>query len=215
MVIIFEKSGRQIITYICNYKICIIIDLGYMKYKYRIVANKKNKTRKRTTLFSGRFPYAISISTRKHSKKEIDFLKDAEEKGYITNVTWINSGSIYNDDKFRDALHYLHSEHAEKLNCKIQNHYDYAWIKLAIDHGKIPSRFWILKYMSTPAFVSYIKLLGFFDIAGSKTLNKYIAAAQWHPEEIKFSFPKSYISISECRRRNDIALKFLEIINEI
>ena len=61
--------------------------------------------------------------------------------------------------------------------------YDYAWIKMALDHGAIPGPYSKLKYMSTPAFVKYIKKLGFADIAGSKTLNKFIAKAHWHSDD--------------------------------
>ena len=67
--------------------------------------------------------------------------------------------------------------------------------------------------MSTPAYVKYIKKLGFTDIAGPKTLNKFIAKGHWYSNSI--TFPDSQISVSECERRNKINLKFLELLNEI
>ena len=69
--------------------------------------------------------------------------------------------------------------------------------------------------MSTPKFIDYIKSLGFTDIAGSKTLNKFIALAKWNTTTNKFTFPEALVNTLELKRRNAIALKFLEILKEI
>ena len=66
-----------------------------------------------------------------------------------------------------------------------------------------------------PNFVDYIKSLGFKDIAGSKTLNKFIAKATWIKEENRLSFPRGFLGRLECKRRNGIVSKFLEIMNEV
>ena len=68
--------------------------------------------------------------------------------------------------------------------------------------------------MSTPKFVDYIEFLGFKDIAGSKTLNEAIAQTQWHSDDNRLSFPRLFLGNKERKRRNLIAFKFLEIMNE-
>ena len=160
-------------------------------------------------------PLCITISTEGLTQEQIDLLKELEAKGLIPKITWITSSHNTINDKIKYALLYLHSDEAKSLGCKMKRGYDYAWIKMALDHGAIPGPYSKLKYMSTPAFVKYIKKLGFTDIAGSKTLNKFIAKAHWHSDDNSIYFPGLYISVSECERRNKISLKFLEIMNEI
>ena len=195
-----------------------------MASKYRIlVKGKKLQKRKmkffffarKARRFSFKIPKAIAISTEGHSPAEIAFLQDAEAKGLITNVTWISSSPNGFDEKMKFALLYLHSDEAESLGCKMKRGYDYAWIKIALERGPIPDRYSSQRYMSTPKFVDYIQSLGFKDIAGSKTLNKFIAKAEWHSESNRLSFPRVFIGNLERKRRNGIVLKFLEIMNEV
>lgn len=204
-----------------------------MQTKYYKSATKKNIARKKAPNFvyagksklrsrlrkmrlsTFRHPHAITISTKGHPLSEIEFLQDAEAKGFITNVTWIRSIDNGIDESIRHAIIFLHTEEAKTNNYHIQKQYDYAWIKMALDHGPIPSRFSILKNRSTPSFVRYIQSLGFTDIAGSKTLNKELSKAFWDSLNRTITFPKSYVNILERKRRNRIAFKFLEILNEI
>lgn len=160
-------------------------------------------------------PRNISISTHGLTQAQIDLLKEMERRGEIPPITWIVSSPSSVDDKIRLALMYLHSEGAKEQNCQMHKGYDYAWIKMALDHGRIPSPYQQLKFMSTPTFVGYIQSLGFKDIAGSKTLNKFIAKATWLSEAYIISFKGVPVAKPECDRRNNIALKFLEIVNEI
>lgn len=161
-------------------------------------------------------PVGISISVAGLPLEQLAFLKDAESKGLITNVTWINSGSSQNpEDIIKYALLYLHSDDARKQGCEMIRGYDYAWIKIVLDRAQVPSRFSTLKYMSAPKFVEYIKSLGFMDIAGPKTLNKVISQARWLSDSNKLSFQGYLISMPEIKRRNSIALKFMEILNEM
>jgi len=202
-----------------------------MPYKIRKATTKKNAEKKKTRysvhmrtsrLLSrvrrliyppSRQPLCITISTEGLTQEQIDLLKELERKGLIPKITWITSAPNSINDKMKYALLYLHSDEAKSLGCKMQRGYDYAWIKMALDHGTIPSPYSNLKHMSTPSFVKYIKKLGFTDVAGSKTLNKCIAKAHWYSNSI--SFPGIFISVSECERRNKINSKFLELINEI
>lgn len=195
-----------------------------MAPKYRISTKGKRLQKRKMKLFSlavkarrlsVKRPCAITISTEGHSQAEIEYLQDAEAKGLITNVTWIRSNNKGVDDSIRYAIHCLHTKEAQTYNCNIQKQYDYAWIKMALDHGSVPSRFGILQHRSTPTFVRYIQSLGFTDIAGSKTLNKELSKAFWDSLNSTITFPKSYVNILERKRRNRIAMKFLEILNEI
>lgn len=202
-----------------------------MPYKIRKATTKKNAEKKKTRysvhmrtsrLLSrvrrliyppSRQPLCITISTEGLTQEQIDLLKELERKGLIPKITWITSAPNSINDKMKYALLYLHSDEAKSLGCKMQRGYDYAWIKMALDHGTIPSPYSNLKHMSTPSFVKYIKKLGFTDVAGSKTLNKCIAKAHWYSNSI--SFPGIFIPVSECERRNKINSRFLELINEI
>lgn len=195
-----------------------------MAPKYRISTKGKKLQKRKMKLFSlavkarhlsVKRPCAITISTEGHSQAEIEFLQDAEAKGLITNVTWISSSPNGFDEKMKYALLYLHSDEAKTKGCKILKGYDYAWIKIALTRGPIPNRYTEHRYMSTPKFVNYIISLGFNDIAGSKTLNKAIAQVRWHSESNRLSFPNAFLGNVERRRRNLIAFKFLEIINEV
>lgn len=204
-----------------------------MPYKIRKATTKKNAERKKTR-YSVRVrtsrvlsrvrrlmfyhygqPLCITISTEGLTQEQIDLLKELERKGLIPKITWITSTPNSINDKMKYALLYLHSDEAKSLGCKMQRGYDYAWIKMALDHGTIPGPYSKLKHMSTPVFVKYIKKLGFNDVAGSKTLNKFIAKAHWYSDGNSISFPGIFISVSECERRNKINSKFLELINEI
>lgn len=194
-----------------------------MATKFRI--SEKKKTIKRMMFFSlfsrkaisksAIRPLSITISIDGLTQEQIDLLKELEAKGLIPKITWISSGHNGFDDVMKLALLYLHSNEAKEMGCKIIHGYDYAWIKIALERGPIPERYSSHRYMSTPKFVEYIKSLGFKDIAGSKTLNKAIAQATWHPKfNSLFFLQRFHISRLENRRRNNIALKFLEIMNE-
>ena len=202
-----------------------------MPYKVHKATTKKNAERKKTRysvrvrtskvlsrvrklmLYHYRRPLCITISTEGLTQEQIDLLKELERKGLIPRITWITSSPNSINDKVKYALLYLHSDEAKEMGCKMKKGYDYAWIKMAIDHGTIPTPYSNLKHMSTPAFVKYIKKLGFTDVAGSKTLNKFIAMGRWHSNNI--TFPDILVSVSECERRNKINLQFLELLNEI
>ena len=184
-----------------------------MRYSVRVRASKVLSRVRRRLLYHFSKPLCITISTEGLTQEQIDLLKELERKGLIPRITWITSSPNSINDKVKYALLYLHSDEAKSLGCKMQKGYDYAWIKMAIDHGTIPSPYSNLKHMSTPAYVKYIKKLGFTDIAGPKTLNKFIAKGHWYSNSI--TFPDSQISVSECERRNKINLKFLELLNEI
>ena len=157
----------------------------------------------------------ITISTHDLTQAQIQLFKDMERRGGIPPITWIESVPSTVDDKIRLALLYLHGEEAKKPKCQMQKGYDYAWIKMALDYGSIPSPYHYLKSMSTPTYVEYIQSLGFKDIAGSKTLNKFIAKSKWVRDANAISFRGFPVAKPECDRRNNIALKFLEIVNEI
>ena len=186
-----------------------------MATKYKIIAKGKNKTQRKWKTRSSRIPRATTVRTYDIPLDQLEFLKEAERTGKLTDITWIitNDGPI--DEKIKQILHYLHSEKAKEMNYNIKKRYDYAWIKLILDRGKIPSSFLSLRSMSTPKFVTYILSLGFYDIAGSKTLNKELATAFWDSLNNKIIFRNVYVDIKECRRRNSIALKFFEMLNEI
>lgn len=204
-----------------------------MPYKFRKQTSKKNAEQKKVIhlvdvrtlrsfmyvkklrLVSVSRPRAITTTTRGLTKEQADLLKKLVAKGLLPQITWIESDFKSFDDKIKYALHYLHSDEAESLGCKIIKGYDYAWIKIALERGPIPERYTAHRYMTTPKFVEFIRFLGFYDIAGSKTLNKYIAQAKWHSQGNRLSFDNTFISNQEIRRRNLIALKFLEIMNEI
>jgi hypothetical protein len=204
-----------------------------MPYKIRKATTKKNAEKKKTRysvhtrtsrllsrvrrLISppSRQPFAITIGTDGLTEEQIDLLKELEATGRIPKITWIASSPNGFDDVMKFALLYLHSNEAKEMGCKILHGYDYAWIKTALERGPIPDRYSSHRYMSTPKFVDYIKSLGFKDIAGSKTLNKAIAQAKWHSEGNMLTFHRCFISVLERKRRNNIILKFLEIMNEI
>ena len=162
-----------------------------------------------------RYPSSITIGTRGLTQEQISLFKELEATKAIPPITWIVSSPEVFDDVMRVALWHLHSEKAEEMGCKMRYGYDYAWIKIALDRGKIPTRYTFYSDMSTPKFVDYIKSLGFTDIAGSKTLNKLIAQATWISKSNMLTFPGYYIPIKELNRRNLIIQKFLEIMNEI
>ncbi len=168
---------------------------------------------KKTKIHPFHSVHAITISIDGLTEEQIAFLKDAEAKGLIPKITWIESSPDSTDDKMKYALVYLHSEDAEAEGCNIRRDYDYAWIKIALRNA--PERYSKLRYMSTPKFVDYIKSLGFDDIAGPKTLNKFLAQAGWISDWHELSFPKQYINRLEVKRRNRISRKFLELINEV
>lgn len=195
-----------------------------MKTKHHILVTKKKQPRRTVRFFS--FvrkarpfsldrPLAITIGTDGLTEEQIDLLKELESKGRLPKITWIASSPNGFDDVMKFALLYLHSDEAKEMGCKILHGYDYAWIKIALEHGPIPDRYTCYRYMSTPKYVDYIKSLGFTDIAGSKTLNKFIAKAKWHKDDKLLTFKDLFNNASERRRRNRIALKFLEIMNEI
>lgn len=204
-----------------------------MPTKYRKATTKKNAKRRKTSspiptrtlkLLSrvrrmisppSSQPLCITISTEGLTQEQIDYLKDLEAKGLIPKVTWILSSPRGLDDKLKYALLYLHSEEAKLLGCKIIKGYDYAWIKIAMDSQRMPERYRRYQYMSTPKFVVFIKSLGFIDIADSKTINKALTHALWSLDDNDIYFHQIYLNIAERKRRNLIALKFLEIMNEI
>lgn len=204
-----------------------------MPSKVRITTTKKNAERKKTRYFirlrrsrllsrmrwlispPASQPLFITVGTDGLTQEQIDLLKELERKGLIPQITWIESSPNGFDDRIKFALVYLHSEEAKSLGCIMKRGYDYAWIKIALTRGPIPDRYAEQRYMSTPKFVDYIKSLGFKDISGSKTLNKAIAQARWHSEGNNLSFPKVFLGNLECKRRNSIVSKFLEIMNEI
>lgn len=165
--------------------------------------------------FSFRRPLFITTTTRGLTKEQRDLLKKLEAKGLLPKITWIESDYNSFDDKMKMVLLYLHTDEAKMLGCKIQKQYDYAWIKIALERGQLPDYYTKYRYMSTPKFVEYIKSLGFTDIAGSKTINKAIAQAEWHSEGNSLSFPRHFIDNLECKRRNNIVSKFLEMMNEV
>ena len=160
-------------------------------------------------------PSLTTISTEGMTQEQIDLLKRLEAEGLIPPITWIESSPNWFEDKLRYALLYLHSEEAESMDCMITKAYDYAWIKIAMDSSRMPERYRKYQYMTTPKFVKYIRSLGFTDIAGSKTINKLLAQARWMPENNKIEFYTNRIPLSECKRRNLIASKFLEIMIEM
>lgn len=184
-----------------------------MRHFVHVRASKALLRVRRRLLYHFSKPLCITISTEGLTQEQIDLLKELERKGLIPRITWITSSPNSINDKVKYALLYLHSDEAKEMGCKIKNGYDYAWIKMAIDHGTIPSPYSNLKHMSTSTFVKYIKKVGFTDIAGSKTLNKFIAMGHWHSNSI--TFPDIFVSVSECERRNKINMKFLELLNEI
>lgn len=206
---------------------------GLMPNKFRKAAKKKYVGKKKMQYFfymrrsksfswarkmdfsSSTHPRSTTISTEGLTQKQIYLMKGLEEKGRIPKITWIITRPNGFDDKLKYALTYLHSIEAESMGCQIQKGYDYAWIKIAMDSKAMPERYDKYKYMSTPKFVEYIKSLGFTDIAGSKTINKALTNAKWLSESNEIVFDKIYIHISERKRRNRIALKFLEIMNEV
>ncbi len=160
-------------------------------------------------------PLHIAISTGGASPQEVELLKELEAKGRISKITWIESNPGSLDDKIKYVLSYLHTDEAKKLGCRICKGYDYAWIKLAMDSKRMPERYSSCKYMSTPKFVEYIKSLGFTDIAGSKTINKAKSHAKWQSETNILTFHGISLSAPERKRRNMIAWKFLEMMNEV
>lgn len=160
-------------------------------------------------------PLYITISTGGASPQEVELLKELEAKGRISKITWIESNPGSLDDKIKYVLSYLHTDEAKKLGCRICKGYDYAWIKLAMDSKRMPERYSSCKYMSTPKFVEYIKSLGFTDIAGSKTINKAKSHAKWQSETNILTFHGISLSAPERKRRNMIAWKFLEMMNEV
>jgi hypothetical protein len=195
-----------------------------MAIKYRKIVKGKSVQKRIVRTFSfvrknRHFPsyqtFAITISENELTQEQIDLLKLLESKGRIPKITWIASSPNGFDAVMKFALLYLHSDEAKEMGCKILHGYDYAWIKIALEHGPIPDRYTSYRYMSTPKYVDYIKSLGFTDIAGSKTLNKFIAKAKWHKDDKLLTFKDLFNNASERRRRNRIVLKFLEIMNEI
>lgn len=185
------------------------------KKKHQKCAVKASFSLKEKRRFFFDIPLAITVAHGLHPLSEIKFLKKVIKKGLLTNVTWIPSGPNDPDERVKFALTYLHSPEAESFGCKMKKGYDYAWIKIALDRGPIPSMYSSHRFMSTPKFIDYIKSLGFTDIAGSKTLNKFIALAQWSPKTNKLGFSETLFNYFECKRRNAIALKFIEILREI
>lgn len=204
-----------------------------MPNKFRKAKRKKNAERKiALNLFhvrkTGMFPFArkmsfapftrpslITISTEDLTLEQIDLLKGMVLKNLIPGIIWIESRPKGLDDKIKSALLRLHSDEAKKQGYNIAKGYDYAWIKTAIDCELMPERYNKYKFMSTPVFVKFIKSLGFTDIAGSKTINKALKHAQWLSEDHIITFSGIHINVAEYKRRNNIALKFLEIMNEI
>lgn len=204
-----------------------------MPIKIRKATTKKNAEKKKTRYFvhtrtsrllsrvrrlispTSSQPLAITIGIGGLTQEQIDLLKELERKGLIPKITWIASSPNGFDDVMKFALLYLHSDEAKEMGCKILHGYDYAWIKIALERGPIPDHYTSHRYMSTPKFVDYIRSLGFKDIAGSKTLNKAIAQAKWHSDGNMLTFHKCFISVQERKRRNNIVVKFLELINEI
>lgn len=170
---------------------------------------------RRLRLFSSNHPCDITISTERLTQEQINLLKELEAKGRIPIITWITSSFNSFDDRIKYALLYLHSDEAESMGCKIKRGYDYAWIKIALDRGPLPDRYADSRFMSMPKFVDYIKSLGFTDIAGSKTLNKAIEPTIWHSKSNSLTFYGLSLNPLERKRRNFIAWKFLEIMNEI
>lgn len=186
-----------------------------MATKSKILVKGKNKTQKKWKTRSSRTPRAITVSTRDLPFDQMEFLIDAERTGKLTNITWIFSNDGPVDEKIKKTLHYLHSKEAKEMCCNIQKQYDYAWIKFVLDCCKIPGSFLCLRSMSTPKFVNYIQSLGFYDIAGSKTLNKELATAFWDSTNERIIFRNVYVDIKEHKRRNNIVSKFREMLNEI
>jgi hypothetical protein len=190
---------------------------------YKYIKGKKPQRRtvsfslfvRKARLLSIEYPLDIAVHLGRTPIKEIAFLKDAEAKGLITNVIWIDSNPNNPEDRIKWALWYLHFPKKEDIDCKIVYGYDYAWIKIVLEHGPILDRYSSMRFMSTPKFENFIKSLGFKDVASSKTLNKYIAQAWWNRKCNRLLFPGNDIDSIECKRRNSIVAKFIEIMKEI
>jgi len=190
---------------------------------YKYIKGKKPQRRtvsfslfvREARLLSIEYPLDIAVHLAGTPIKEIAFLKDAEAKGLITNVIWIDSNPNNPEDRIKWALLFLHSPKAKEMGCRILRRYDYAWIKIALERGPIPDRYSSLRYMTTPKFEDFILSLGFKDVAGSKTLNKYIAQAKWHSDGNMLTFPNCFISNKERKRQNGIVATFIEIMKEI
>ena len=164
---------------------------------------------------SGPLIQAMTVCIGNLTDKQIKFLKDSVSKGILPEITWLESKADSFDEAMKTVLTTLHSEEAKAQGYRIERGYDYAWIKIAYDCGPIPERHLKSRFMSTPQFVKYIRSLGFKDIAGSKTLNKFIADARWHKDSKTLTFKNLSVNALERRRRNRIVQKFLEIMNEV
>lgn len=159
-------------------------------------------------------PNLITTTTKDLTQEQIDLLKYLEAEGLIPPITWIESNPDGFDAKMKSALSYMHSPEAVTMGCNIAKGYDYAWIQMAMDSNQMPERYNMYRFMTTPKFVEYIKSLGFTDIAGSKTINKAKACARWHRENNTIVFD-GIINTVEFSRRNLIAHKFIELMNEV
>ena len=202
------------------YKFCKALIKKNVEKKKKLFFPPKRKLRlfpfvRKKMPFSFDSPLAVTISTEGLTQEQIDLLKELEAKGLIPKITWIESSPNSFDDRMKYALLYLHSDEAKSLGCKILKGYDYAWIKIALDCSKMPVHYVKYTGMSTPKFVEYIRSLGYTDIAGSKTINKVMTHARWQSESNTIAFHRINISMPEHKRRNRIALKFLEIMNEV
>ena len=122
---------------------------------------------------------------------------------------WISHRQRLVEEKLREALTYLNSE---QCSCRIQQGYDYAWVKRAIDKKLFQGCERISNY-SYPKFVQYIQSLGFGNIAGAKTLAKYYntVSGREFPWEYSDCRDKSF----EQQRRNHIVMKLIEIMTEL
>ena len=133
-------------------------------------------------------------------RNERTIYKDGEERRYV-----LNPNTAIEDD-LKEALLYLTSDEAKNNGFNLENGYDFAWIKLAIDQGLVNGYDRINNY-SYPKFRELVCSFGFENlIAKEKTLLKYYNYANAN------TIPWIYSDCNaiERNRRNEIVLKFVE-----
>ncbi len=96
-----------------------------------------------------------------------------------------------------------------QANKAIKHKYDYTWLMLAINEGKIPG---ISAFKSAQSFIDYLKGLGLKSLPGKTTLHKgnCIKEGGKFPDW-RFSDTKDP---SEIKRRHDVVRQFISALNK-
>lgn len=173
-------------------------------------------------------PWDTSEDEKKDRIRYEDYKKDHPKDGNALWNNWLENqpqkyvyinGKEYTFSLDNDNIQGLRFDLKFTLNClhgkesrvRILHGYDYAFIKIAIDKVEFNGRERL--FSSMPDFRKLIQDLGFDDICGEKTLNKYYSNVNGQYPHFIFGDNRGKV-LAEINRRNELINNFINLMKE-